>query len=348
MPSPYNPDMPFFHPCSTLILDDDEDFLGSMRTFISRQAASLCYSSPGQAMQKLFHTQEITSELHEFFSKYGYGVDGKSVETGDCVVLLKSSKLRQYTQLEDRFKMISVVIVDYQMPTMTGLEFCRAIADIPVKKILLTGKANTDQIINAFNEGLIDRFISKSDPDALAKITQMVKQLHQEFIGDALSPYAKALRVAHAQEFEQHDVSVVLDQVYDQFPFTEYYYLPQPRSFLLCNGEGETKLCLLATAQELSDLAGVVESSIGDGAAAKMLRSGKAITWGLFDWLEGSESPKGAPENIFFPCHTYKTWKWTLLPPTMFTDNTEGQAPSWNEYRKQTMKFPFNIAGDAA
>ncbi|UTW54463.1 response regulator [Kordiimonas sp. SCSIO 12610] len=348
MSSPYDPAMPFFHPCSTLILDDDEDFLNSMRAFMARHCASLCYSSPGQAMQKLFHTQEITSELHDFFSKYGYGVDGESIETGDCVVLLKSSKLRQYTQLADRFKMISVVIVDYQMPTMTGLEFCRAIADIPVKKILLTGKANTDQIIDAFNEGLIDRFISKSDPDALIKIRQMVKQLHQDYIGTAISPYAKALRVAHTQEFEQHDVSVVLDQVYEQFPFTEYYYLPQPRSFMLCNGDGEKKLCLLSTEKELIDLAEIVEASLGEGTATKTLRSGRAITWGLFDWLDGNHSSNEAPENVFFPCHSYRDWKWALLPPDMFTDTIDTMSSSWNEYRKSTIKLPFNLAGDAA
>jgi response regulator RpfG family c-di-GMP phosphodiesterase len=348
MPSPYDPSMPFFHPCSTLILDDEEDFLESMRAFIGRQSASLCYSNPGAAMRKLYHTSEFTSELHDFFSKYGYGIDGKNVEIGDCVVLLKSSKLRQYTQLENRFKMISVVIIDYQMPTMNGLDFCRAIGDIPAKKILLTGKANTNQIIDAFNEGLIDRFISKSDPDALSKITRLVKQLHQEFISEAIAPYAKALSVAHAQEFEQHDVSIVLDQVHEQFAFTEYYYLPQPRSFLLCNGDGDTKLCLLSTAKELSDLSEIVEGKIGTGQATQLLRSGKAITWGLLDWLEDNETPSGAPDNVFFPCHSHKEWRWALIPSSMFADTIDTKAPSWNQYRKTTLKLPFNQEGNAA
>ena len=176
----------------------------------------------------------------------------------------------------------------------------------------------------------------------------MVKQLHQEFIGDAISPYAKALRVAHAQEFEQHDVSVVLDQVYEQFAFTEYYYLPQPRSFLLCNGDGETKLCILSTAKELSDLAEIVEGKMGTGQATQILRAGKAITWGLYDWLEGNEAPRGTPDNVFFPCHNHKDWRWALIPPSMFADNIETEAPSWNQYRKATLKLPFNQEGNPA
>ena len=54
-----------------------------------------------------------------------------------------------------RFAMKTVVVVDYSMPNMNGLEVCKALEDLPLKFIMLTGKAEPETAIEAFNDGLI-------------------------------------------------------------------------------------------------------------------------------------------------------------------------------------------------
>jgi hypothetical protein len=174
----------------------------------------------------------------------------------------------------------------------------------------------------------------------------MVKQLHQDFISDTFSSYAEALKAAHTLEFEQHDISVILDQAHEQFPFSEYYFLPCPRSFMLRNTQGEAKLCLLSTVDELNDLASIAEKTIGDIPSIHTLKSGKAIAWGLLDWLEGNQNPSETPENIFFPCHSYHDWRWALLPPTMFSEQQGEPILSWNKFRQDTLALSLNETGE--
>ena len=38
--------------------------------------------------------------------------------------------------------MISTVIVDYDMPSQNGIDFCRQLSDLPIKKVMLTGRAD--------------------------------------------------------------------------------------------------------------------------------------------------------------------------------------------------------------
>jgi DNA-binding NtrC family response regulator len=58
---------------------------------------------------------------------------------------------------------VDIVISDYQMPTMTGLDFLRAVLVVrpDVLRILLTGNADLDMAVRAINEGLVYRFLQK-------------------------------------------------------------------------------------------------------------------------------------------------------------------------------------------
>ena len=76
---------------------------------------------------------------------------------------------------KDRFNDVSVIIVDYYMDEMNGIEVCETLSKHPAKKILLTGGADKENIaIDAFNKGIIHRFINKTDPDFPSQIRQAI------------------------------------------------------------------------------------------------------------------------------------------------------------------------------
>jgi CheY-like chemotaxis protein len=66
-----------------------------------------------------------------------------------------------------RYEEISTVIVDYDMPSMKGLEFCEKLQNPYIRKILYTGVAGEGLAIEAFNKGLIDGYIRKGDPNQM-------------------------------------------------------------------------------------------------------------------------------------------------------------------------------------
>ena len=53
----------------------------------------------------------------------------------------------------ERFAQISVVITDYAMPEMDGVDFLRQIKHSEIKRILLTGVADEKIAVKAFNWG---------------------------------------------------------------------------------------------------------------------------------------------------------------------------------------------------
>lgn len=68
---------------------------------------------------------------------------------------------------------IQVVISDYRMPGMTGVEFLRAVcADWPdTVRIVLSGYADSGAIVSAINEGEIYKFVPKPWNDDELKVT---------------------------------------------------------------------------------------------------------------------------------------------------------------------------------
>jgi len=90
--------------------------------------------------------------------------------------------------VEDHVSQIGVVISDYKMPGMDGLDTLRAIWSInpEVTRILLTGYATMDSAIRATNEGL-DGFLTKpfDNVELRNRIQEiMVKKRLRQFVSD--------------------------------------------------------------------------------------------------------------------------------------------------------------------
>ncbi|MBM3633526.1 MAG: response regulator [Alphaproteobacteria bacterium] len=80
-----------------------------------------------------------------------------------------------------RFESISTVVVDFTMPGMNGLEICEKITDPSLQKILLTGEADENLAVQAFNKGLIHRYIKKQDPNVFKILNQSLKDAQRTY-----------------------------------------------------------------------------------------------------------------------------------------------------------------------
>lgn len=153
-------------PTSVLFLDDEAPFLASLPYAITEAFPCLRHTSPRQAMTVLNQSAVMVDE------RVSEGVD-LDIWFGNC----------------SRFEMVSVVVVDFEMPTMRGLEFCRQIAQLPdvhfpSKRIMLTGTMDKGAAVEAFNEGLIHRYLRKDDPNSMPKLQRYISELQQEYLAD--------------------------------------------------------------------------------------------------------------------------------------------------------------------
>jgi CheY-like chemotaxis protein len=123
---------PFYHPTSILVLDDDPLFLESLDFQFSDELSCQTFTRPDAALDHL-HSQ---AAQHPDFARYFKDCSemdlGSDSRHGDRLLRLQLSELRSMVDDRSRHQRVSVAVVDYDMPKMTGVEFCRAIHDLPV------------------------------------------------------------------------------------------------------------------------------------------------------------------------------------------------------------------------
>ncbi len=96
--------------------------------------------------------------------------------------LFATSDIDEALKLLDEDDMFSLVISDQRMPVMTGAEFLARVAEISpdTGRILLTGYADIDAVIQAVNQGQIVQYITKPwDAEKLVEMLKPIAEKHQ-------------------------------------------------------------------------------------------------------------------------------------------------------------------------
>lgn len=164
---------PYFHPTTVVFVDDSIDFLSNLSLQLDAALAYRLFDSPSSALKYINNTKEARSLSHRFFATIKDTVSGSTTEP---VLHLDMAAIQQEVRNTERFAETAVVIVDYAMPQMNGIEFCEQIDSPHIKKVLFTGVADEEVAVRAFNEGIIDRFIRKSERDVYEEVNTTNKK----------------------------------------------------------------------------------------------------------------------------------------------------------------------------
>ena len=149
---------PYFHPTTVCFVDDNESFLNSLDLELPTDWAYRTFVDPVEALAFLNETPPRVPLAERCFS---------ADEGNHSVIHVDLNLIEQEINYCERFRRISVVIVDYSMPSINGLDFCAQLIDPHIRKVMLTGVADEKIAVQAFNAGLIHRFIPKNHPHAL-------------------------------------------------------------------------------------------------------------------------------------------------------------------------------------
>jgi CheY-like chemotaxis protein len=178
------------------------------------------------------------------------------VSAGACVqqlfsVALDLGQIFRLAFQPGRFMLPSVLVVDCCIGAMNGIDLCARLAALPCKKILLCGAGDGGAALDAFNRGLIDRAIRKSDNDALDQLARAIASLQQQYFADLSTALGAALAVT------LHGLSFLADQAIARLVrelslargFVEHYLYPQPGGLLLFDAAGRATLMVIETEQ---------------------------------------------------------------------------------------------------
>jgi CheY-like chemotaxis protein len=161
---------PLFHrPGTVVFLDDDPDYLEMLALVLPRSWHVKLFLRPQHCINYLqqeppfweadaWTQQQLVEEWRE----------GKA---------LIPQVLAYWSKYTERYSLTRVCVFDYSMPEMDGLTALGELVDWPGSRVLLTGQADEQVAVRAFNRGLIDQFLAKQTPDISRRLIESVEHL---------------------------------------------------------------------------------------------------------------------------------------------------------------------------
>jgi len=193
-----------------------------------------------------------------------------------------------------RYDEISVVVVDYDMPEMNGVEFCRNLKNPNIKKILLTGQAGSDEAIRAFNSNIINYYIRKSDDNLFEHLTEAIQEMQNRYFLD-ISSYIKIRAIDNKKSlFSDAKLSEYFNNLLKTNNIVEYYFLTNPPRYKLKALDGKTSLFLVYSRYDLNEQIRIIKEEAGPAWLLDCLKSGLYVPY--FQSQDGFYDPESFDE----------------------------------------------------
>ena len=283
--------LPYYHPSTVVFVDDNQRFLRSFTLLLSEQLAFRCFSIAGTALEFINDHGSMVPLDQRCFSFLG------QQHRAGGALRLDLALIEQEISNPNRFQDISVVVVDYDMPEMDGLSFCAQIENRRIKKVLLTGVGDEKVAVKAFNDGLIDRFLTKSDPDIEEKMNQTIAELQRRYFEDISSMIQNTLAMKSPEFIHDPAFISIFYTMLDNMHIAEYYYVEDPNGFLMVTYDGKLYRLVIFSEDQADEQIFAVRRFNPPAAIVSRLKSRQAIIWlwlspddidesDDFDWYE--------------------------------------------------------------
>tara|TARA_A100000171_G_C2134817_1_gene149437 strand:+ start:533 stop:1522 length:990 start_codon:yes stop_codon:yes gene_type:complete len=168
------PIMPCFYPTTVVLIDDDFFMLKNLVPGLDLEDKPHKAFHDAHEGLAFINQDQYRETFVDRLAACDEGFEGDSLSFSPRCLLreLKSPK---------RFEQVSVLVVDYEMPGMNGIDLCKKIENPFVKKILLTGVADENVAVEAFNKGLICSYIRKHAPNFQEQLQDAVIRAQQDY-----------------------------------------------------------------------------------------------------------------------------------------------------------------------
>jgi CheY-like chemotaxis protein len=235
----------YTHPTLTVLVDDSDSFLKSLSFQLDPRLASKTFHDTSNALGWLLQKSR-NNELDELELQVNF--DTQNLAPDHCNVAIDIEGIYRISGRPQRFLTPSVLVVDYSMPQMNGLEFCQAVKHLPCKKIMFTGAADEKIAVDAFNRGLIDRYIKKSEDGALDRLENEIQALQRAFFATQSDTFHDLLVLHHYHFLGDPAIAALVRTLMQAHGFVEYYIFPSPTGILFFDALGKARLMIVETA----------------------------------------------------------------------------------------------------
>ncbi|MCE3253716.1 MAG: hypothetical protein K0Q67_2736 [Cellvibrio sp.] len=285
-----------FYPTQIVFVDDNPEFLDALSIAFSKQFNVQSFSDTDSALNYINEYQREADLIAN---------DEKPKPQGDSDAWVKRVLTHQNTKRfdEQRVKEVSVLVVDYSMPNMNGIEFCEKIKNLSIKKILLTGYATPADAISAFNNNIIHYYLKKNDENMLQDLEVAIHQLQHAYFTELSSSLKAGAIDSGTPFFADPQLADYFQQACEDLEVIEYYYLTNPSRFALRTRSGNNFSCVIYTEEDMAEHLQILQEEGAPETLYAAIESRKFVP--LFQTADGFYEPgiANAMANIYPATH---------------------------------------------
>ncbi len=250
--------VPFFYYASPIYwIDDDPIFLQAFSYCLKENFEIKSILDPHEAL-KFFSNYQPPHKASAFLQACE---DHEEYDLPDHLPVDFDFKLlRNLRYSSKKQKDIPVIIIDYKMPGMTGIELAEKLKAMPAKKILLTGLPDLQIAVDAFNKGLIDCFICKDNPNLDQELQNQIKRLQRQYFIDRSTPLLNHLESGFRLPQSDPAFADFFEKLCLEKNIIEYYLSDKNGGMLLVNSEGITQYLMIHTDRTLNEFIDLYEN----------------------------------------------------------------------------------------
>lgn len=239
---------PFFFPTQVVLVDDNPDFLDGVSLMLDKNLSFRKFQSASEALNYVNQGHRQVHFLERCYSNYKTGPSDS-----DSLSHINIGRLHEEIFNRSRFQTCSTVIVDYSMPEMNGLEFLMELKNPFINKVLLTGQADTELAIKAFNRQLIDQYIDKHDSRLKQLLNQTISTFEDQYFKKSFKLITDPLIANNHDSFLTNaDFQKYFRELRAKTHCVEYYLIESPHSgYLMVHRYGKKRILLIYTATEI-------------------------------------------------------------------------------------------------
>ncbi|MBA2962525.1 MULTISPECIES: response regulator [Ramlibacter] len=260
---------PLFHrPGTVVFLDDDPDYLEMLALVLPRQWHVRLFARPTDCIAKL-------REEPPFWEADAWNQQ-QLVDHWRAGRPLVPQILDYWARSTERYALSRACVVDFSMPGMDGLQVLSELQDWSGARVLLTGQADEQVAVDAFNRGLIEQFIAKQMPEMSRHLVQVVQRLMTTPHPRHAQTWRATLRPEHHALLRDAAVAQELGALASR-RWVEHVVIGEPFGVLGLDAAGFASWLQLETPAALPALAEMAESARLPADAVEDIRAGRKL-----------------------------------------------------------------------
>ena len=278
----------FKSPGTVVLLDDDAAFLEMMALVLPSELSLRLLLRPVECISHL--AQQRTSYDAEYWQQQEIVDRWRKIR-----IPLVTQILDYWNNNSTRYSLARVAVVDYSMPAMNGLQVLQSLNDWPGTRVLLTGRADEQIAVEAFNRGLIQQFIPKQASDMVQRLLAALHQLPLKVESRITQIWRSTLSPQQYALLELPSIARELIEFSDRH-WVEHVVLGSPFGMLGRNAAGHVGWLQLEAASHLDELADLVEGVLSSSTELEDIRQGRKLSdYELCKALGSDDSPDLKP-----------------------------------------------------